>query len=145
MFIVSILAMVALPTYTDYRTRAKVSEGFKAAAKLRTGVEEYYFVNGVMPEKNEQLGLHKRAKKNTDVYIERIRISSNPKPGTIKLFWDDVYELPELDKKNRIDFVPQVVNGRVRWDCTRGNMLDKYRPVQCRGGFDDLDEDDEDD
>lgn len=135
--------MVALPTYTDYRTRAKVGEGIKAVSKLKTNVEEYYSVNGVMPTKNEQVGLEKKAKKNTDVYIERIRITANPRPGTIRVFWDDVYELPELDKKNRINFVPQVVNGRVRWDCNTGNMLDKYRPSNCRGGLQDLDEDGE--
>ena len=40
--IIGILAAVALPTYQDYTTRAKVTEGLSLANTLKTMVSEYY-------------------------------------------------------------------------------------------------------
>jgi type IV pilus assembly protein PilA len=132
MAIISILAMVALPTYQNYMIRTKVVEDFSTAGKIKLMVEEYYMVNGVMPEKNEQLGLGDE-KTITGTWLEKVKVEKNPMPGTIKLHYDHKVSLPQLGKQNEIKFVPEVVNGVVVWECKSGNMYDKYRPPNCRG------------
>jgi type IV pilus assembly protein PilA len=132
MAIISILAMVALPNYQVYVIRTKVVEDFSTAVQIKMMVEEYYMVNGVMPEKNEQLGLGKE-KTITGTWLEKVKVEKNPMPGTIKLHYDHKVSLPQLGKQNEIKFVPEIVNGRVVWECKSGNMYDKYRPPNCRG------------
>ena len=132
MAIISMLAMVAIPTYQNYVIRAKVSEDFSTANKIKRLVEEYYMVTGVMPDSNEQLGLGKE-KTITGTWLEKVKIEDKPMPGTIKLHYDHKISLPQLGKQNEIKFVPDVVNGRVIWECKSGNMYDKYRPSNCRG------------
>jgi type IV pilus assembly protein PilA len=132
MAIISILSMVGVPSYQNYMIRSKVSQDFATAGKIKTMVEEYYAVTGVMPEKNEELGLGKE-KTITGVRLEKVKIEDKPMPGTIKLHYDHKVALPQLGKDPEIKFVPEIVNGRVVWECKSGNMLDKYRPAQCRG------------
>ena len=89
-------------------------------------------LNGKMPTKNQQLGLGKK-KTITGVRLEKVEIEKKSMPGTIKIHYDDKVALPQLDKHNQIEFVPEAVNGVVIWDCKSGNMLDKFRPPVCRG------------
>ena len=132
MAIISMLAMVALPNYQAYMIRAKVAEDFATASQIQRLVEEYYMVNGVMPDSNAQLGLGEE-KTITGVGLEKVNIESKPMPGTIKLHYDHKIALPQLGKQNEIKFVPEANYGRVVWECKSGNMYDKYRPANCRG------------
>ncbi len=131
MFIISILAMVGLPAYSDYQVRAKLSEDMATIHKVKLLVAEFYSLTGTMPETNKQLGMDK-AKKLKGVYLKKLKIAKNPAPGTIKAFYDnDVF--PQLEGNNRIDFVPTpTTTGRLVWSCTRGNLSDRYRPSVCR-------------
>jgi type IV pilus assembly protein PilA len=144
MFIISLLSMVALPMYTDYRTRIKILEDFDLFVRVKKHASEYYAVNGVLPTQNAQVGLNQLEEKNTGHRLLKARLSSAPVPGTLKIWYDNVNEFPELGSLNRINFVPQVVNGQVRWDCNGGNLADKYRPANCRGELVYLDTDDND-
>ncbi len=132
MTIISILAMVSLPMYSEYQTRTKIVEDFKLIGQVKGHVAEYYTTNGEMPTKNEHLGLGKD-KTITGVRLEKLKVDKNPEPGTIKVHWDRKNALPQLGKDNDIEFVPTVVNGIVTWDCRSGDMADKYRPPNCRG------------
>ena len=51
--IVGILAVVAIPAYQDYATRAKVSEAISMASQVKASVSEAYISNGSLP--NHQL------------------------------------------------------------------------------------------
>lgn len=131
MFIISILAMVGLPAYSDYLVRTKLSEDMASIHKVKLLVAEYYSLMGKMPESNKQLGMDK-GKKVKGIHLEKLRIAKKPEAGTIKAYYDkDVF--PELGKNNRIDFVPTPTSsGHLVWSCTRGNLSDRYRPSVCR-------------
>jgi len=47
--IIGILAAVALPAYSDYTVRARVSEAILAASQCRTAVAEYYQTAAALP------------------------------------------------------------------------------------------------
>ncbi len=48
--IIGILAAVAIPAYTDYLKRSKVTEALSLLGGLKTPVEEYYGGKGPLPE-----------------------------------------------------------------------------------------------
>jgi len=56
-FIIGILAAVALPAYQDYTTRARVSEAFTLAEPAQRAINEYYARWGVFPTDNAVAGL----------------------------------------------------------------------------------------
>lgn len=55
--VVGILSAIAIPAYTDYIIRAKVSEGIVLASAARTSVTEFRFMNGGWPSTNAAAGL----------------------------------------------------------------------------------------
>lgn len=129
--IISILAMVGIPTYSDYTVRSKVIGDFVLARELQFLVTEYYLTNGIMPQSNEDLGLP-RGREIQGLYLRSARVQPNPEAGTIRLQYDNRNKLRVLGNQNRINLVPELVDGRIIWDCTRGNMDDRYRPPACR-------------
>ena len=55
--IVGILAVVAIPAYQDYATRAKVSEAISMASQVKASVSEAYISNGSLPATQSEAGL----------------------------------------------------------------------------------------
>jgi len=55
--IIGILAAVAIPAYTDYMRRAKVSEAFMLASSLTKTIGDYYAYHGKLPKDNHVVGL----------------------------------------------------------------------------------------
>jgi type IV pilus assembly protein PilA len=129
--IISIVAMVGLPTYRDYVTRARIIEDFATVKTIKMHILEYYSTSGSLPTKNQHVGLPK-AKDINGVRLEKVKIANNPMPGTITVHYDNT-ELPQLGNNNQIKFVPVAMNGALVWDCKSGNMADIYRPSGCRG------------
>ncbi len=55
--VLGILAAIAIPAYSDYTERAKVSEGLAAAAPYKVAIAESYLTEGKLPETLEGQGL----------------------------------------------------------------------------------------
>ncbi|ALP52492.1 hypothetical protein Tel_04640 [Candidatus Tenderia electrophaga] len=130
--IISILAVVAIPYYQDYRTRVKVAGEFGLVEPVKQRVTEEYFLTGDWPVDNESamVGPFDRYKGN---YLKAIIVENKPQPGAVKLIYDSS-KLPALGDNNTIVFYPRTENGggSVSWKCDEGNMVDDYRPRQCR-------------
>lgn len=56
-FILGILAAIAIPAYQDYTIRAQVSEGLSLSAAAKAAVAEYYLDVGEVPADNATAGL----------------------------------------------------------------------------------------
>ena len=56
--IIGILAAIAIPAYTDYTARAKVSEAVVALASAKASVSEYFTSQGVMPTDASLAGIN---------------------------------------------------------------------------------------
>src|SRR5678815_488728 len=54
--IIGILAAIAIPAYSDYTERAKVSELVTLASACKASVSEYYQAQGTFPTDNNAAG-----------------------------------------------------------------------------------------
>jgi type IV pilus assembly protein PilA len=55
--IVGILASIALPAYTDYTARARITEGLTKMAEAKSTVAEYYAINNRFPADPREFGV----------------------------------------------------------------------------------------
>jgi len=130
MFIISILMLIAIPVYTDYRVRTKVSEGIGIAGAVTTQVSEYRMTQNRFPTSNAEAGISPPADYHTK-YVAMVTINSTPSAGSITITFNST-ALPALGANNTIVFVPDFDGTRIDWDCRHGALEDTYRPANCR-------------
>ena len=146
--IVGILAAVALPSYQDYTSRAKVVEAYSLGEGAQKSVAEYYGRWGKLPENNAEAGLAPpeayRGRYVRTVAVEAggvIRI-------TMQLAGDNSAVLYSLYLRPA---TPEgSVTGVLSWICNAGSKADlkglvvagkagidlppkKFLPASCRG------------
>ncbi len=142
--IVGILASVAVPAYSDYTVRAKVTEAVSAVAPVKASIADYYYSNGSLPGSSDDAGLDGSpsgidsvvgGSYATDV-IQSISVGSDPSNGTITV---SLQELGSgVSSGDTLVFIPNVgSNGQITWDCDAaqgdGTLADRYAPANCRG------------
>ncbi|KAF0285216.1 hypothetical protein BA899_05155 [Spiribacter sp. SSL99] len=134
--IIGILAAVAVPAYSDYTVRAKVTEALTAAGAAKTSVADYYYANGELPTSNTEAGLADGATYATDV-IKDLSIHGDAVPGqtqgTIEIEFGDIGDSAAID--TLLNFVPDTSNNALAWNCeipdTNG-LPAQYAPASCR-------------
>ena len=127
MAIASILAVIALPIYFDFSTRAKVSEGVNQMGSIKTKVTETYYSSGVLPADNSSAGMSAAADYATDK-ITQIYLGTG---GVITV----EFAIPELGAGNLLSFRPTPVDGGVAWTCeipAVNGVPEAYVPPECR-------------
>lgn len=127
--VVSILAVMAVPAYLDYKVRAKVSEGIIVAKPAILAMTQHYQLSGSWPTNNVEAGLPPPIRFKTQ-YVSTVSVGGNGPSPQIFI----IYDIPELGADNTLIFFPEVAAGSsgVSWHCTRGNLLEKFRPSECR-------------
>ncbi len=116
--IIGILAAVALPAYSDYTTRAKVTEVILAASSGRTAISEAAATLGALPDAasvtiNNQIS----------TYVNGVTWDGTVVTATAK--GDSAIT------GSTITLTPSYNNGQVTWVCS-GTILGKYRPASCQ-------------
>ncbi len=137
MFIISILAVVGLPAYEDYRVRAQVAADFPLVKVAQQAIEEYYATMGVLPSNNNQVGLEQyfswspTSGLNFKMLIYNSWLGGANEPTILLVYNTD--DIPQLDGWETLAFYAEENNGYLKWDCTQGgSMPNKYRPANCR-------------
>ena len=126
--IVSILAMVAVPTYLDYVVRARISEGFSLLEPVKGMVMEYYETNGTWPNSNAAATANPPASYQTD-YVDNINVTGNAAGATITI----TYRIPALGANNTIALTASNGAGNIlEWSCKHGTVINKFRPASCK-------------
>ncbi|MDM8559987.1 pilin [Candidatus Parabeggiatoa sp. HSG14] len=114
--VVGILAAVAIPAYTDYLKKSKISEAVYLLNVLKIPAEEFFLTKGRFPEVYEIGGI------TSGTYTKNIRL---------------------LDTKDgySAEFKDSSISGKLKmlydaetylWKCTSENMAEKYLPRYCR-------------
>lgn len=127
--IVSILAMIAIPFYQDYRSRAKVGGEIGLISPFKNLVTENYYYSGVWLSSNADASLGDPSDYHGE-WVESIALSDVPAPGAIVITYDN-NKIPALGGNNTLTFYPQANNGQVSWLCNAGTMENYYRPKNC--------------
>ena len=129
--IVSILAMVTIPTYQDYSIRAKIAGEMTLAEPVKKMITETFQVKGTWPTSNSEALVNAPGDYSGD-YLLSVTVGSNPVPGSLTLLYDNT-KLPTLGTNNSIILYPNVSGGgSISWNCDQGSMAIKYRPKTCQ-------------
>jgi len=122
--IIGILAAIAIPAYSDYTERAKVSELVTLGSACKASVSEYYQAQGVFPTDNNAAGCNSAA--TAKVSSITVTGTSNTS-GTITV-------ASNLTKAsgNYVLIGTPTANDSVEWDCRTSTILKKYLPANCR-------------
>jgi len=124
--IVGILAAVAIPAYSDYTTRAKVTEGISLAAGAKTTVTENLIAGATA---NSGLNFASGSTNlsgvgSTTGNVKTVSVASD---GDITV----TYGASGIDDATIIMEVTDN-NGSITWTCTGGTLAAQFRPSNCR-------------
>ena len=119
--IIAILAAIALPAYSDYTKKARVSEAIVAASSLRTQISE--FVAG--STNGSALPTQFTVTNGTSQYVSGLRWTGQAIEATVGNI---------SDVSGTILITAQDIgNGKIgRWTCG-GSVPSQYRPGTCQG------------
>lgn len=121
--IIGILAAIALPAYQDYTKRAHVAEGLGLTSEAKAHVTEFYGVKGRWPASNSSSGLVAAASMTGNA-VSSVGVSAN---GVITVTFNT-----KVNSGSTVIMRPSNAQGSIRWTCTGGSVLAKYRPAICR-------------
>ena len=150
--IIGILASIAVPAYTDYTVRSKVTEGITLAGTAQIAVVDGF-------QSDDMLGVSAAAADFSAVTTKYVNsIAINPSTGIITISYSNaagaITQLTANDQTivltpevNHLPLAPRAI-GPVDWACTSttktaatsngftgmsaGTLPGKYAPAQCR-------------
>jgi type IV pilus assembly protein PilA len=138
--ILGILAAIAIPAYTDYSIRAKISESIYAADGAKTAVSEYHTSEAIFPNNRTASGVFEISTK----YIRTLTIVGN---GIIALEINEITTgLSGIAGTGSmhlrlIPTAPTSTNGAYDWTCEVNSEADgsgtddiirRFVPTVCR-------------
>jgi type IV pilus assembly protein PilA len=124
--IIGILAAIAIPAYSDYTKRAKVTELVTAGSACKASVSEYFQAAQAYPPDLAAAGCSNTPTNkitsltltaNTGVITVTANVTGAGVTGTYVL-------TPTEAVAN---------SGVLQWSCTASTIDDKYLPANCRG------------
>tara|TARA_R110002074_G_scaffold114782_1_gene245415 strand:- start:44334 stop:44768 length:435 start_codon:yes stop_codon:yes gene_type:complete len=117
--IIGILAALAIPAYSDYTIKAKVSEAASLSGAMKAAVEIYFSENGELPPSISytQLGV---ASNFSGGYVSSVKLSGN---GTIDIILNNINSTVN---GSTVQYIPSS-GANVTWTVS-GTVDAKYRP-----------------
>ena len=111
-----------VPEQGGYSTCATVIEGLSLASAGKTAVSEFIAIYGRLPANNEEAGMAD-AELIASHSVDNVRVAN----GVITVTFS---RSPIAG--SAIALTPQTAAGKFVWNCTGGNLENKYRPSSCR-------------
>jgi type IV pilus assembly protein PilA len=119
--IIGILAAIAIPAYSDYTERAKVSELVTIASACKASVSEFYQSEGVFP---------------TDVTEAGCNATVTDKIASLTVAGNTITVASALTRATGnyvlVGTAVSASDDSVEWDCTTSTIAAKYLPANCR-------------
>lgn len=126
--IMSIILLIAIPAYTDYRVRARVADMLIVVAPIKLKVAEFYMATQEWPADNGEAGLSS-ATDYSNKAVQSVTVGV-PTAGDITI----VSAIDELAGET-IVFSPTWVSNKVTWDCDASvgtTIAPQFLPRTCR-------------
>jgi type IV pilus assembly protein PilA len=120
--IIGILAAIAIPAYSDYTKRAKVSEIVTAGSACKASVSEFYQSEGTLPATLTAAGCSSAASK----YVASLTVAAG---GVITVASTIAGALGNYV----LTPTPETTSGALDWSCTASTIAEKFLPANCRG------------
>jgi len=116
-YIVGVLAAMAIPAYQQYMMRAQLTGAMISSAPIREKLAEYYLANHRVPQSLEAVGAPAQLANGSTLSLDRRRMVL-----TVKV------------KQGELLFVPaESADGGIRWTCVNGEGLKPaWLPMTCR-------------
>jgi type IV pilus assembly protein PilA len=125
-FVLGILAAIAIPAYQDYTIRAQVSEGLNLSGYPKAAVTEYFGDVGEYPENNQAAGLAP-ASELSGKYVASIAIID----GDVLITYGGQAN-QVLDGKTLVMHPALQGDGVIDWSCRSESIAPKHLPAACR-------------
>ncbi len=122
MFIIGLLAAIAIPVYLSHSTRTKIAEALVLSTSAQRTVEEYWRASGVFPDNNATAGADP-GPNYRGAFVSRIDIAS----GIVTASFDD----PALSD-GVIVLTPSEAGSGLIWSCSSPNIPSNLLPPDCR-------------
>ena len=120
-FVIGILAAVAIPAYQDYVTRAKMAEAVAAGTNASEKVGDYYQKNDKVPASLEEAGYPMQRPQ----IVGKMSVDGE---GVVTLTMSSA---PVLGKT--LKFVPtRGADNKITWTCMSEEIPNKWLPPKCR-------------
>lgn len=145
-FMIGVLAAIALPAYQDYIVRSKMSEPMVAMAEAKTTIAEYVARNGQYPKNTYEFGVNTDLRSAHSEVLEQIVVSTvGDKVYVTALVdactWDGTACLTSKATNTAAFSIYGYTNdhGTMSWQCVPGDaqglsaIEKKYLPANCRG------------
>ena len=126
--LMSIMATLAIVSYTDYSQRARISGGLRLASGIKQAVAGYHAQHGSFPESNAQADLAVPSE-YSDNQVRSIGIELAPSTGTITITYKGAGSVADGDA---LLLVPENMTGSIGWKCLSKTIISQLLPAQCR-------------
>jgi Tfp pilus assembly major pilin PilA len=125
-FMLGILAAIAIPAYQDYTIRSQVTEGLNMAADVKGQVAEFWGEQQRWPDQGD-LG----EQMPSGIYVESVGVAA----GSVVIQYGN--RAHKNIAKLRIALTPGVTaEGDIRWSCGNASMPDGIQPAGGPSGSD---------
>ena len=118
MAIISMLAAIAIPSYLQYTSRARVMEGITLAEPVKVDIADYYLQHNTLPAPEAV-----QAPAAT-------RLVDSIKWDGRAIVITYASTVVKAEEGNTLTLVPSVENGALQWHCS-GTLPAGYRPANC--------------
>lgn len=124
--IIGILAAIAIPAYTDYTVRARVTEAMTTASAMKATVSENIMNAGgtAIPATGNCNGVQTVGASNKTKNVESATCTDST--GVI------LVTTTAAAKSVPVTLTPTYTGNNVQWACTTGAAFSKYVPSECR-------------
>ena len=124
--IIGILATIAIPAYSDFSTRARVSAVIIAATTSRSAIAEYAAFNRSIPIDEDEAMIEMCL---TSQYVQKVAYTSDGNSGMITLTANE--ETVGEAVTVQLTGVLVAANSSVQWTCTTP-VGSRFAPAACR-------------
>lgn len=120
--ILGILIAIAVPAYSDYTIRARVTELINVSSAAKASVSEYRMTHDKMPANNQEAGVNSVTTK----YVTALEVGPE---GIITIQGNS--ETLGTQGPLSVILTPIFENGAMKWQCSAKGAT-QYAPASCR-------------